>query len=60
MPLLGTTKYQEYKVLLEDNVGEVHHMYVVAQDAEHAAWNALELSIQRDCKLKDVRSIDEW
>jgi len=60
MPLLGTTKYKEYKVLLENNVGEVHQTYVVAQDAEHAAWNALELSIQRKCTLKDVRIIDEW
>lgn len=60
MPLLGTTKYKEYKVLLENNVGDVQHTYVVAQDAEHAAWIGLELSIQRECKLKDVRITDEW
>ena len=60
MPLLGTTTWRNYKVLLEDCVGVLHIAEVVAQDAEHAAWDALELSIQRNCKLIDVRITDEW
>jgi len=60
MPLLGNSKYYEYKILLENNVGDVHESYVVARSAEHAAWSALELSKQRNCKLKDVRMMDEW
>ena len=60
MPLLGKTRYDDYEVLLEDSAGDLHTMYVVAPDSEHAAWSALELSKQRNCQLKNVRIIDEW
>ena len=39
---------------------EVFKEYVLAQDSEHAAWSALELSTHRNCKLKDVKLVDEW
>ncbi len=60
MALLGRIKYDDYEVILEDNVGDLHTMYVVAPDREHAAWSALELSTQRNCTLRDVRMCDEW
>ena len=33
---------------------------LLARDAEHAAWSALELSLDRDEKLIDVRRTYEW
>lgn len=60
MALLGQLKYDEYEVKLIDDVGNVFVEYVLAKDAETAAFNALELSSQRDLKLKDVRMCDEW
>ena len=59
MALLGTTSYREYEVLLQDG-DELFLEYVVAKDAEHAAWSALELSKHRNCKLKNVSLSDEW
>ena len=59
MSLLGTTSYKEYEVLLQ-NGDELFLEYVVAQDLEHAAWAALELSKHRNCKLKNVTLSDEW
>lgn len=60
MPLLGKTRYDDYEVLLEDQAGDLHITYVVAPNSEQAAWSAMELSIQRNCTLKDVRMCDEW
>ena len=60
MPLLSKVRYDEYEVKLEDNAGNIRVEYVLAPDSERAAWQALELSNQRDCTLKDVRQCDEW
>lgn len=59
MPLLGTTKWKTWEVKL-DNGEDIEIAYVLAQDVQHAAWQALELSKHRNCKLKDVRLTDEW
>ena len=55
MALLGRTKYEEYEVRMMTDVGDVLIEYVLAPDVERAAWQALELSSQRNCTLKDVR-----
>ena len=60
MALLGRQRYDEYEVRMKDNVGNVRVEYVLAPDVQRAAWQALELSSQRECTLKDVRMIDEW
>ena len=60
MALLGKVRYDEYEVHLMDDVGNVRVEYVLAPDLERAAWQALELSTQRECTLKNVRMIDEW
>ena len=58
MPLLGKKKF-DYEVTL--NCGdEVVTEYVIANDNEHAAWAALELSTNRKCQLINVRRSDEW
>jgi len=33
---------------------------LLARDSEHAAWSALELSLDREEKLIDVRRTYEW
>ena len=60
MPLLGKTRFNEYEVKLINDVGDIRVEYVYAPDVERAAWQALELSNQRNCTLKDVRMCDEW
>ena len=60
MALLGKVRYDTYEVKLRDDVGNVFIKYVLAPDSERAAWQALELSNQRNCKLIDVRMCDEW
>ena len=60
MALLGRTRFDEYEVRMMTDVGDVLIEYVLAPDVERAAWQALELSSQRNCTLKDVRLIDEW
>ena len=60
MALLGRTRFDEYEVKLMNDVGDIFIEYVLAPDAERAAWQALELSSQRNCTLKDVRMCDEW
>ena len=60
MPLLGKDRCDEYEVILMDEVGNVFVEYVLAPDVERAAWQAMELSSQRDLMLKDVRLCDEW
>ena len=60
MALLGRTRFNEYEVKMINDVGDVRIEYVLAPDVERAAWQALELSSQRNCTLKDVRMCDEW
>ena len=60
MALLGRARYDDYEVILENEAGDLHTMYVVAPNLEQAAWSAMELSTQRKCTLKDVRMCDEW
>lgn len=60
MPLLGRQRFDEYEVKMIDDVGNVRVEYVLAPDLQRAAWQAMELSSQRECTLKDVRMIDEW
>lgn len=60
MALLGKPHYDEYEVRMMNDVGDVRVEYVLAPDVERAAWQALELSSQRNCTLKDVRMCDEW
>jgi hypothetical protein len=60
MALLGKIHHDEYEVKLMDDVGNIHVEYVLSPDAERAAWQAMELSSQRNCTLKDVRMCDEW
>ena len=60
MPLLGRQRTNEYEVKMMTDVGDVLVEYVMAPDVERAAWQALELSNQRNCTLKDVRMSDEW
>ena len=60
MALLSRTHYDEYEVRMIDDVGNVFIEYVLSPDAERAAWQAMELSSQRDCTLTDVRMCDEW
>ena len=60
MSLLGKVRYDEYEVHMMDDVGNVRVEYVLAPDVERAAWQALELSSQRNCTLKNVKMCDEW
>ena len=60
MALLGKVHYDEYEVHMIDNVGNMLIEYVLSPDLERAAWQAMELSNQRNCIIKDVRLCDEW
>ena len=60
MALLGKLHHDEYEVKMMDDVGNVRVEYVLAPDSERAAWQAMELSSQRNCTLKDVRMCDDW
>jgi hypothetical protein len=63
MALLPPRSLREYEVTLKPPVGNVIIDHVLAPDAERAAWQAVELSSQRNCTLKDVKpvkQIDEW
>ena len=53
---LSHSPLREYEVTLSS--GEV--MYILAANSEEAAWDALELSMDRTCKLTNVRRTDEW
>ena len=59
MALLGH-RYDDWIVTLEDDYGNITYEPVVAKDAEHAAWNALELSHERNLTLKNVIREDQW
>jgi len=60
LALLGRQRLDEYEVKMMTDVGDILIEYVLAPDVERAAWQALELSSQRNCTLKDVRMCDEW
>ena len=60
MALLGRQNHNEYEVMMMTDVGDMLIEYVLAPDVERAAWQAMELSSQRNCTLKDVRLCDEW
>jgi len=49
-------KYQEFQVRLSS--GEI--FYLLALNSMNAAYSALELSEDRNCKLLDVKLSDEW
>jgi hypothetical protein len=59
MALLGN-RYDDYKVILQDDKGNLYHEYVTARDVETAAYNALELSRERDLQLVNVIMEDQW
>ena len=59
MALLPAGSLNEYKVTLKSGE-DVWTDYVLAPDSEHAAWQALELSINRHVHLVDVILADEW
>ena len=60
MALLGLQRLDEYEVRMMNDVGDMLIEYVLAPDVERAAWQAMELSSQRELTLKDVRLCDEW
>ena len=49
-------KYQEFQVKLSS--GEI--FFLLALNSMNAAYSALELSKDRNCKLLDVKLTDEW
>lgn len=49
-------RYQEFQVRLSS--GEI--FYLLALNSMNAAYSALELSKDRNCKLLDVSLTDEW
>ena len=53
---LSHSPLREYEVTLSS--GEM--MYILAANSEEAAWDALELSMDRQCKLTNVRRTHEW
>ncbi len=53
---LSHSPLREYEITLSS--GEI--MYILAANSEEAAWDALELSMDRTCKLVNVRRTDEW
>ena len=53
---LSQSPLQEYIVTLSNN----EPIYILARNSMEAAYNALELSTDRNCKLIDVRLCDEW
>ena len=59
MPLLGTTKWVEYEVTLQEGE-ELNTWYLLAPSSEEAAWSALELSTDRHAILKNITRTDEW
>ena len=60
MPLLGTTAYKEFTVELQTSTGVIDTVSVIATDSEHAAWIALELSIDQGSTLLNVLPTSMW
>lgn len=46
---------EEFHVILRSGL-----FTITAQDAEHAAWSALELSQEENDELLDVHFADQW
>ena len=59
MPLLAKTRYDDYRVILDAD-GDYETFWVIAPDAEQAAWSALYLSKSRNSRLVNVIREDEW
>ena len=59
MPLTGKQPLTKYRVVMTNGV-DTFKEYVLASDVERAAWQAMELSTQRDLQLKDVIREGEW
>ena len=60
---LSQSPLQEYMVTLSnENEGfySLDTIYILARNSMEAAYNAMELSEDRNCTLKDVRLCDEW
>lgn len=60
---LSHSPLQEYMVTLSnenDGFYSLDTIYILAHDSMEAAYNAMELSTDRNCTLKDVRLCDEW
>lgn len=60
---LSHSQLQEYIVTLSnenDGFYSLDTIYILAHDSMEAAYNAMELSTDRNCTLKDVRLCDEW
>jgi len=53
--MIHNHQLREYEVTLRSGV-----WYLLAPDSEQAAWNALELSRERNDQLLNVRQTDEW
>lgn len=53
---LSQSPLQEYIVTLSN----AESIYILARNSMDAAYNALELSEDRHCKLIDVRLREEW
>jgi len=53
---LPQSPLQEYIVTLSN----AESIYILARNSMDAAYNALELSEERTCKLIDVRLREEW
>ena len=59
MAFLPTQSLREYEVKMIPEVGNVIVDYVLAPDVERAAWQALELSNQRN-PTQRCEASDEW
>ena len=53
---LSKPRLKEYLVTLSS----AEELYILATDSMDAAFHALELSEDRNCKLVNVRLADEW
>lgn len=53
---LTKPRLKEYLVMLSS----AEEIYILATDSMDAAFHALELSEDRNCKLINVRLADEW
>ena len=60
---LSQSPLEEYMVTLSnenDGFYSLDTIYILARNSMDAAYNAMELSTDRNCTLKDVRRCDEW
>ena len=60
---LSQSPLQEYMVTMSNETNGFYsydNIYILARNSMEAAYNAMELSTDRNCKLIDVRLCDEW